>query len=165
MRYDVKTNVQIIGSKDIGDAAWKKKLSKQEYYVLREKGTDPRHMTVSKGGFDDLYDAGSYFCRACGTKLYDSSMKFDCGCGWPGFWTNVPNAVREEPDTDGFRVEILCNACNGHLGHVFRNEGFSNPAPNERHCVNSTSLKFVPAEGDSDKNATKPAKQSSACGS
>jgi peptide-methionine (R)-S-oxide reductase len=70
-------------------------------------------------------------------------MKFDCGCGWPGFWTCLPKAVREEADADGRRVELLCNACNGHLGHVFRNEGFSNPPPNERHCINSVSLRFV----------------------
>jgi len=113
--------------------------------VLREKGTDPRHLTVAKGGYDDLYDKGTYSCAACGVALYTSAMKFDCGCGWPGFWTNISKTVREEPDKDGLRVEIVCNACNSHLGHVFRNEGFKNPEPNERHCVNSTSLKFTPA--------------------
>jgi peptide-methionine (R)-S-oxide reductase len=120
-------------------------LTKSQYYVLREKGTDPRHLTVAKGGYDDLYDKGTYSCAACGVALYTSAMKFDCGCGWPGFWTNISKTVREEPDKDGLRVEIVCNACNSHLGHVFRNEGFKNPEPNERHCVNSTSLKFTPA--------------------
>ena len=126
------------GSKDLGDAVWKSRLTPTQYAVLRNKGTDPPH----RGEYDSLYDEGEYFCAGCDTLLYTSDMKFDCGCGWPGFWTNVPKAVREEPDADGSRVEILCNACNGHLGHVFRGEGFPNPL-NERHCVNSTSLRFV----------------------
>eukprot|EP00658_Telonema_sp_P-2_P082436 TRINITY_DN8715_c0_g2_i4.p1 TRINITY_DN8715_c0_g2~~TRINITY_DN8715_c0_g2_i4.p1 ORF type:complete len:187 (-),score=0.76 TRINITY_DN8715_c0_g2_i4:362-922(-) len=100
-------------------------------------------------GFDDHYDVGEYHCAGCETLLYTSRMKFDCGCGWPGFWDCVPGAVREHSDADGRRVEILCTACNGHLGHVFRGEGFDNPPPNERHCVNSTSLVFIKTE-DSD---------------
>ena len=107
--------------------------------MLRQKGTDRAHT----GKYDAFYEPGGvYVCCGCGSPLYESRMKYDCGCGWPGFWTNIPKAVREEGDADGRRVEILCNACNGHLGHVFRGEGYSNPPPNERHCVNSTSLVF-----------------------
>ena len=58
------------------------------------------------------------------SPLYTSAMKFDCGCGWPGFWGCIPGAVRDSADADGMRVEILCNACDGHVGHVFRGEGF-----------------------------------------
>jgi peptide-methionine (R)-S-oxide reductase len=128
------------GSKDKPDAEWKALLSPKQYQVLRGKGTDrPR-----QGEYDDFYKPGTYVCAGCATLLYTSVMKFDCGCGWPGFYDCCPLAVREEPDEDGSRVEILCNACNGHLGHVFRGEGFGNPKPDERHCVNSTSLRFVP---------------------
>jgi peptide-methionine (R)-S-oxide reductase len=71
-------------------------------------------------------------------------MKFNCGCGWPGFYTNIPGAVYEDADSDGSgRREVMCAACCGHLGHVFRGENFGNPLPNERHCVNSGSLKFL----------------------
>ncbi|KAG5498442.1 hypothetical protein JIQ42_03248 [Leishmania sp. Namibia] len=128
------------GSKDVGDAEWKKLLTPQEYRVLREKGTDP-----VGGKYDDLFADGEYLCAACKTPLYLSSMKFACGCGWPGFYDCIPKRVREQPDKDGRRIEIVCNACNSHLGHVFRNESFRNPLPNERHCVNSTSITFRPA--------------------
>ncbi|CCW62236.1 unnamed protein product [Phytomonas sp. EM1] len=127
------------GSKDIGDVAWRAKLTASQYRVLRRKATDPRG-----GHYDNFFGDGMYVCAGCGTPLYASAMKFACGCGWPGFWDCLPKAVREEPDADGMRTEILCNACNGHLGHVFRGEGFKNPPPNERHCVNSSSIMFIP---------------------
>ncbi|EPY26709.1 peptide methionine sulfoxide reductase B8 [Strigomonas culicis] len=129
------------GSKDVDDATWRTKLSAHEYFILREKGTDARH-----GPLDKVFAPGDYFCAGCGTHLYTAGMKYDCGCGWPGFWDCVPGVVREQPDKDGRRTEIVCNLCNSHLGHVFRGEGFTNPPPNERHCVNDTAVKFVPAE-------------------
>jgi peptide-methionine (R)-S-oxide reductase len=128
------------GSQDKPDSEWKTILTPKQYLILRQKGTDRPHV----GEYDDFYKPGKYLCAGCGSLLYTSVMKFDCGCGWPGFYDCCPSAVREEPDEDGRRVEILCNACNGHLGHVFRGEGFNNPPPDERHCVNSTSLRFVP---------------------
>eukprot|EP00658_Telonema_sp_P-2_P082435 TRINITY_DN8715_c0_g2_i2.p1 TRINITY_DN8715_c0_g2~~TRINITY_DN8715_c0_g2_i2.p1 ORF type:complete len:202 (-),score=19.44 TRINITY_DN8715_c0_g2_i2:362-967(-) len=140
---------KVDGTKDRPDAEWRAQLTEVQYQVLRLKDTDPRGFTAAKGGFDDHYDVGEYHCAGCETLLYTSRMKFDCGCGWPGFWDCVPGAVREHSDADGRRVEILCTACNGHLGHVFRGEGFDNPPPNERHCVNSTSLVFIKTE-DSD---------------
>lgn len=128
---------QADGSKDIGDAAWREKLTTQEYRVLRQKATDPPF-----GAYNTHFETGTYHCAGCGTLLYKSSMKFPCECGWPAFFDCVPLAVREEPDSDGVRTEILCNACGGHLGHVFRGEGFNNPPPNERHCVNGTAIRF-----------------------
>ncbi|CAM9737901.1 unnamed protein product, partial [Phaeothamnion confervicola] len=116
--------------------------------VLRRKATEPRGVSAAKGGFDDVFDKGTYECAGCGAPLYESSHKFDCGCGWPGFWTNIKDQVYEIVDKDGYRVEILCAHCDGHLGHVFRNEGFSNPPPNERHCVNSVSIAFKPEGAD-----------------
>jgi peptide-methionine (R)-S-oxide reductase len=129
------------GKLDLPDAEWQAKLSRNQYYVLRQKGTDP----ARRGEYDEHFvPGGVYVCAACATPLYLSEHKFDCGCGWPGFWTNLSKQVREQPETDrSGRVEIVCNACNSHLGHLFRGEGFSNPAPNERHCVNSTSIKFI----------------------
>lgn len=128
------------GVNDVSDEEWRKKLTPQQYRVLRQKGTDALH-----GPFDRFFEKGIYHCAGCQTPLYTSSMKWDCGCGWPGFWDCLPNAVREITDADGHRMEIVCHACNSHLGHVFRGEGFRNPPPNERHCVNSTSLVFVPS--------------------
>ncbi len=103
---------------------------------------------MAKGGFDDKFDKGTWICAGCKTPLYTSDMKFDCGCGWPGFWTHIEGAVEECPDVDGRRVEVVCKNCQGHLGHVFRGEGFNNPPPNVRQCVNSLSLAFIPEGSD-----------------
>jgi peptide-methionine (R)-S-oxide reductase len=135
------------GAKDVGDEKWRTQLSQTQFKVLRRKATEPRGITVTRGGFDDHFAPGTYLCAGCKTPLYEHTMKFDCGCGWPGFSTNIPGAVAEKADADGSRVEITCSACRGHLGHVFRGEGFTNPPPNERHCVNSVSLAFKPADG------------------
>jgi peptide-methionine (R)-S-oxide reductase len=137
------------GQKDLGNAEFKKCLTPVQFAVLRQAHTEPRGITISKGGFDDHFESdGTYLCAACDTPLYTSAMKFDCGCGWPGFWTNIKDAVAEKEDEDGSgRSEILCSACCSHLGHVFRGEGFRNPEPNERHCVNSVSLKFQSNDG------------------
>jgi peptide-methionine (R)-S-oxide reductase len=125
-------------------------LTPQSYMVLRRKATEPGHaVRIANGGFDDLEEEGTYVCAGCGDPLFTSQMKFDCGCGWPGFWGVIPGSIYEETDADGYRVEVLCNGCNGHVGHVFRGEGFRNPGDtanyDERHCANSCSLAFIPA--------------------
>ena len=132
------------GSLDRPEAEWLATLPRVRTAVLRRKGTEPGGVGVADGGFDDHFEAGVYNCSGCATPLYDSRAKFDCGCGWPGFYGSLPNAVREQPEDDG-RSEVVCNACNGHLGHNFRNEGYQNPFPNERHCVNSVALTFQPS--------------------
>jgi len=117
------------------DSDWRKKLSSEEYAVLREKSTERPFV----GKYDKEVAAGTYVCKGCGAPLYDSSTKFDSGCGWPAFWQGLPGAIKELPDADGRRTEIVCARCGSHLGHVFRGERFSNPT-DERHCVNSICL-------------------------
>ena len=85
---------------------------------------------------------GTYYCAGCDTPLYDSDHRFETGCGWPTFYTCLPGAVRERLDGDGMRMELLCNACNGHLGHIFRGESWPLPPPAERHSLNGRSLTF-----------------------
>ena len=82
-----------------------------------------------------------YVCRQCNTALFPSNTKFDSGTGWPSFDDAVDGAVREVPDADGHRIEIVCNTCGGHLGHVFKGERMTEKST--RHCVNSISLDFV----------------------
>ena len=115
-------------------------LTPEERYVIEHKGTE-RPFT---GEYDDFYETGTYICRRCNAELYRSDDKFDGHCGWPAFDKEVAGAVRRLPDPDGMRTEIECAACGGHLGHVFVGERFT--ATNTRHCVNSLSMRFVPAE-------------------
>ncbi|HIN23110.1 MAG TPA: methionine-R-sulfoxide reductase [Dehalococcoidia bacterium] len=115
-------------------------LTAEEKYIIEHKGTE-RPFT---GEYDDFYESGSYICRKCNTELYTSADKFDAHCGWPAFDKEVPGAVKHLPDPDGHRIEVECANCGGHLGHVFMGEGFT--PTNARHCINSISMKFVPAE-------------------
>jgi methionine-R-sulfoxide reductase len=115
-------------------------LSPEEKVVIEFKGTE-RPFT---GKYDDFYEAGTYICRRCDAEVYRSVDKFDAHCGWPAFDKEVPGAVKHLPDPDGMRIEVECANCGGHLGHVFMGEGFT--ATNARHCINSISMKFMPAE-------------------
>ncbi len=117
---------------------WKKELSPEEYKILREKGTE----APFTGEYDSLFDQGMYKCVGCGAELFDSTHKYNSGCGWPAFDQAIPGAVNfTEDNTLGMRrVEITCSKCGGHLGHVFPDG--PKHTTGQRFCVNSKSLKF-----------------------
>lgn len=119
-------------------------LTFEEEAVIAFKATEPRFT----GEYVETHDDGVYHCRRCGRPLYESQYKFNSGSGWPAFDRAIENAVTETPDADGFRTEITCTHCGGHLGHVFRGEGFTETST--RHCVNSISLKFLPSDPTAD---------------
>ncbi|KAE8814057.1 methionine sulfoxide reductase MSRB5.1 [Hordeum vulgare] len=148
-------------SKPRSEEEWRAVLSPEQFRILRLKGTEsvyiptayrhlsPRQFVLSQvlpgtGEYNKFYGGGVYNCAGCGTPLYKSTTKFDSGCGWPAFFEGLPGAIHRTPDPDGRRVEITCASCGGHLGHVFKGEGFKTPT-DERHCVNSVSIKFTPA--------------------
>ena len=112
-------------------------LNDYEKKVILLKATDRPYT----GEYTDNKKTGTYICRQCNNPLYESKDKFDSHCGWPSFDDEIRGAVKRIPDADGMRTEIVCNNCDGHLGHVFLGEGFTNK--NTRHCVNSTSMIFV----------------------
>ena len=112
------------------------KLTEEEARIIERKGTE----YPFTGEYNKWKETGVFVCRRCENPLYRSTDKFDSGCGWPSFDDTFPGAVKQVPDADGKRIEIVCCNCDGHLGHVFKGERFT--AKNTRHCVNSLSIKF-----------------------
>lgn len=122
------------------DAEWKKLLTPEQYYVLRQHGTE----RSGTSPLDKNYSDGIYHCAGCDNALYESKTKFDSGTGWPSFYQPIENAVGQSTDYKLVypRTEIHCATCGGHLGHVF-NDG--PPPTGLRYCMNGVALKFKPA--------------------
>ena len=125
------------------EADWKERLSADEYHVMREKGTERPHTGV----YNDVNDEGTYKCKGCGAKLFDSSSKFDASCGWPSFDQGIDNSAIDEHVDDSLgmrRTEVTCSNCGAHLGHVFPD------GPREttgmRYCINSVSIDLDKSE-------------------
>jgi peptide-methionine (R)-S-oxide reductase len=123
------------------DAEWRARLKPDEFRVLRLAGTE----AAFSGEYVNTKTEGTYHCRACGAKLFESDTKFDSHCGWPSFDDAIPGTVKEIEDASHgmVRTEIRCARCDSHLGHVFRGEHMT--AKNTRHCVNSLSIKLEPS--------------------
>ena len=117
----------------------KHEITRQEAHIIIDKGTE----APFAGEYWNHFEEGVYQCRQCEAPLYRSETKFSSHCGWPSFDDELPGAVLRQMDDDGRRTEIVCASCEGHLGHVFSGEQYTEK--NTRHCVNSLSIRFVPA--------------------
>ena len=118
---------------------WESKLSKKEYDILRKGATELPYT----GKYNDHFEDGVYVCKGCGQPLYKSKSKFHSGCGWPSFDECIEDSIEYKKDykIGVLRIEILCSNCGGHQGHVF-NDGPTKT--NQRYCVNSASIDFIP---------------------
>jgi peptide-methionine (R)-S-oxide reductase len=131
-----------VGHVEKTDAEWRKILTPMQYAVLRQKATE-RPFT---GEYDHTFQPGTYVCAACGLELFSSDTKFDSRCGWPAFYAaKAGDRVKLTPDNSHgmHRIEVTCARCGGHLGHIF-DDAPQTPTGN-RFCINSVSLKFIPA--------------------
>lgn len=128
----------------LSESAWKERLSPEEFHILRQAGTERP--------FGQIYEefkkqpGGTYYCGGCGSPLFSSAHKFDSHCGWPSFFDahSVASVDLVPDERHGMvRTEVVCKHCRGHLGHLFKGEGFDTPT-NQRYCINGSVLRFIP---------------------
>jgi len=126
------------------DKDWKEILTAEQYYVLRQKGTD----RPGNGGYTQHFEKGTYVCAACGEQLFESNSKYESHCGWPSFDDAIDGKVEFTRDVSAgmVRTEITCKTCGGHLGHIF--DDGPKETTGQRYCVNTTSIKFIKGEGE-----------------
>ena len=142
----LKTKMNSIKKVEKTEEEWKQELTEKQFHILRKAGTERP--------FGKEYDefkkqgGGKYLCAGCGSELFTSETKFDSRCGWPSFFdpADAKNVNTFEDFHLGYlRTEVRCAVCDGHLGHVFKGEGFDTPT-DKRYCINGAILKFVPFE-------------------
>ena len=121
------------------EAEWKEILTPEQYYILRQKGTD----RPGDGGYTMHFEKGTYHCAACDAQLFESGTKYQSHCGWPSFDDAIEGSVEYTLDRSHgmIRTEITCTRCGGHLGHVF--DDGPRDTTGKRYCVNTTSIRFV----------------------
>ena len=143
---ELKTKMNSIKKVEKTEEEWKEELTEKQFHILRKAGTERP--------FGKEYDefkkqgGGKYLCAGCGAELFTSETKFDSKCGWPSFFdpADAQNVNTFEDFHLGYlRTEVRCAVCDGHLGHVFKGEGFDTPT-DKRYCINGAILKFVPFE-------------------
>ena len=155
----LKTKMKSVKMVEKTEEEWKQELTEKQFHILRKAGTERP--------FGKEYDefkkqgGGKYLCAGCGAELFTSETKFDSKCGWPSFFdpANAQNVNTFEDFHLGYlRTEVRCAGCDGHLGHVFKGEGFDTPT-DKRYCINGAILKFVPFETEA---KTAPKEESTA---
>ncbi|MGB5436365.1 MAG: peptide-methionine (R)-S-oxide reductase MsrB [Maribacter sp.] len=146
INFTVKGNLEPGRRVEKTDAQWRELLRPEQYRITREKGTEAPH----SGALCSIHEAGQYNCVCCGTPLFDSTIKFESGTGWPSFTQPVSkNAIKYKKDSSYgmIRVEVMCNTCDAHLGHVFPD----GPAPSGlRYCINSESMTLAKSQEKED---------------
>ncbi|MCE2613144.1 peptide-methionine (R)-S-oxide reductase MsrB [Flavobacteriaceae bacterium D16] len=144
IRFSTRGNPEPDNRVEKTEDEWRELLTPDQFRITRLKGTEQPH----SGALCGIYEAGKYACVCCDTELFDSSIKFESGTGWPSFTQPIKeNAIKYRRDTSFgmVRVEVLCNTCDGHLGHVFPD----GPEPSGlRYCVNSESIKLLKGKED-----------------
>ena len=136
---------ETINWKKLTPTQWRKRLTANQFYILRQAGTEP----AFQNAYHKNHEKGSYYCAGCNNLLFTSEAKFDSGTGWPSYWkpADAKKSVVRHTDPDGQRVEVLCAQCNGHLGHLFDDAtgewGIPKTPTGLRYCMNSGAMKFV----------------------